>query len=111
MPLIDIGFFKDQKMELLDGKISQLTFSEYVSMRIVCMDETDHLFKLKYIEVIAILLLKDLTKMAEKEEGTQEVIDTLRVCVLLVLVVKFFHHLCLLRILATIKYNQDGVKI
>ena len=43
-PLIDSGLFKDEKMKLPNGDISELTYSESVSRRVVCMDETDHPF-------------------------------------------------------------------
>ena len=42
--LIDCGLFKDNKMKLPNGEISELTYPVFVARRILTMDETMHIF-------------------------------------------------------------------
>ena len=55
-------------MKLPNGETSELTYSDSVVRRVVCMDETDHPFTTKMIDVVVVRLVMGLTKMIGKEE-------------------------------------------
>ena len=113
--LIDCGLFKDNKMKLPNGEISELTYPVSVARRILTMDETMHIFTTETDKGGSRSISYGFDKNGRKgRRGTKGSHHTTGVYTINADGKHFLHFISLtvlLKMITIIKYNHLGVKL
>ena len=112
-PLVDSDLFK--KILLPNGELSQLTYSESVARRVICMDETKHPFTTEMergcSRTISYACNRDGKKERRDTRGSRRTTGVYSINVDGEVLPLLYNLTLLLKIVVILKYTLHGVKV